>query len=66
MKLSKDQVRMIKALAIWPVTFIIVKLLLALIQSRPIDWPDIIIALIVTLVIGLLLVLGSRIPNNKK
>ena len=57
---------MIKALAIWPVTFIIVKLLLALIQSRPIDWPDIIIALIVTLVIGLLLVLGSRIPNNKK
>ena len=66
MKLSKDQVRMIKALAIWPVTFIIVKLLLALIQSRPIDWPDIIIALIVTLVIGLLLVLGSRIPNHKK
>lgn len=57
---------MIKALAIWPVTFIIVKLLLALIQSRPIDWPDIITAVAVTFVLGLLLVLGSKIPNNKK
>ena len=64
MKLSKDQIKMIKALAIWPVTFIVVKLLLALIQSKPIDWPDIIVALIVTLVIGLILIVGSKIPNK--
>jgi len=64
MKLSSDQIKMIKALAIWPVTFIVVKLLLALIQSKPIDWPDIIIALIVTLVIGLILIVGSKIPNK--
>jgi hypothetical protein len=69
MKLSKDQKRLIKLIAMYTGLFIVVFPLMTLVAGRTWTWGDFFIFAGVAIVIygltGFLYVLGSRIPKKK-
>ena len=69
MKLSKDQKRLIKSIAISTGIFIVVYPLVTSIAGKPWTWYDILIfagiAIVVFGIVGFLYVLGSHVPEKK-
>ena len=69
MKLSKDQKRLIKSIAISSGIFIVVYPLVTSIAGKPWTWYDILIfagiAIAVFGIVGFLYVLGSTVPEKK-
>ena len=69
MKLSKDQKRLIKSIAISTGVFIVVYPLVTSIAGKPWTWVDFLvfagIAIVVFVIVGFLYVLGSHIPEKK-
>ena len=70
MKLSNDQKRIIKSLAMYTGIFIVVYPLMTLVAGKHWTWSDYFIfagiAILVYGLVGLLYVLGSKIPKKDK
>ena len=70
MKLSKDQKRIIKLLAMYTGLFIVICPVMTLVAGRPWTWSDVFmfagIAVALFGLVGVLYVLGSSIPKKDK
>ena len=69
MKLSKDQIRIIKSEAISVCTFIVFYPLATLLFGKPMSWSDFFlfagIMVVLGVLLGLFLTIGSKVPTRK-
>jgi uncharacterized membrane protein len=68
LKLSNDQKKIIKAIAIYTPVYIVALLLSHWIRDRSFSWEDLLVSVLTAVVLGLLLVLffvvGSHVPTK--
>ena len=69
MKLSKDQIRIIKSEAIYVCTFIVFYPLAMLLFGKPMSWSDFFlfagIIIVVGIILGVFLTIGSKVPTKE-
>ena len=69
MKLSKDQIRIIKSEAISVCTFIVIYPLAMLLFGKPLSWSDFFllagIMIVVGVILGVFLTIGSKVPTEE-
>ena len=69
MKLSNDQIRIIKSEAISVCTFIVFYPLAMLLFGKPMSWSDFFlfagIMIVIGVLLGLLLTIGSKVPTKE-
>ena len=68
MKLSKDQIRIIKSEAITVITFIVVYPLMMFLLGKQMSWGDFLwfagIMIVIGVILGFFLTLGSKVPKE--